>query len=142
MPIIPTTIVMASPTPISAHGSGLIPVSPVPSFDPYDLLPANLGTPVMRPVFIAMVISLVVPVATTIVIRKDNRGKWRWRREKTFDATPQRFTLHSHCSKYENCNHCQFAYFHDLHCMFLLGILKTNEIAWFPFFIRRRLEIS
>ncbi len=92
----------------------------------------------MRPVFIVV----VIPMVTAIVVRKDNRWKWWWRREKTFDPTPQRFTLYSHCSNYENCNHCQFDLFHDLHCMFLLGILNNYEIAWFSFFIRRRLEIS
>lgn len=85
MLISPAAIVMTSPPPVPAYRSDLIPVPPVPSFDPYDLLPANLGRPMMRPVSIVVIIA--------IVVGKDDRWKRGERRKKSFDPTPLRLAL-------------------------------------------------
>jgi hypothetical protein len=54
------TITMPPPTPVPAHRSRLISISPVSSLYPYDLIPAHLGRPMPFSVFIAVIIAAVV----------------------------------------------------------------------------------
>jgi hypothetical protein len=62
----PTPIIMPSP-PIPTNSSRHLPISPVPPFDPFDLIPAHLRRPMAFSVFIAVVIAAIVG--------KDDRGK-------------------------------------------------------------------
>jgi len=63
----PAPIMMTPPAPISTNRSHLLPISPVPPFDPFDLIPTHLRRPMAFSVFITVVI--------TAVVGKDDRGK-------------------------------------------------------------------
>jgi hypothetical protein len=60
MPISPVVMMMTSPAPVSTNRSRHLPVSSVPPFDVYGLLPTNLGRSMPWPVIIMVPIAIVV----------------------------------------------------------------------------------
>jgi hypothetical protein len=111
MPISPVAMMMTSPAPVSTYRSRHLPISSVPPFDSFDLLPTNLGRSMPWPVII------VVPIA--IVVGKNYR--WQRGKRKKYPVYPTRLhlILYCHSSNNQNCHYCQFHFVHYLHRMFL-----------------------
>lgn len=114
MVVPPVITVMTPPAPVPTYRSGHLSISAVPPVNPYNLLPANLGRVMARPVLIMMIIPMVV--------RKNHRWQRRERKKYPVDPSPLRLAPYSHCTNHKNRRYCHLHLVYYLHGKFLLMV--------------------